>query len=166
MSLFDHIEVFKQGAELNFQQHGEVLPVVAICTEGKIKVASLDFTDPTTKDRVCQKMVRMISQGKISEYLFVIEVWIAKVSDEEVSKVREWLNHHGTLESYPERSEAIMVVYCNPKKEIVYTAPIVRNRIQSSLGEWVRTEKDSRAEPMMSNTRFDNLFRKALTRQN
>ncbi len=95
----------------------------------------------------------------------VAEAWVANIPTDERIKVREWIGTHGSLEDWPKRREIIMVSYCSPSEEIVYTADIIRGRI-ALIEAWNINQRNVKLNYDDFTTRFQCLFIKSKAGQN
>lgn len=160
MLIKKNLDLFVKGARLNFEIHRHVAPTLAINLDNEIKISPLDFKDNKTKDRTAEIIKEWIAQGRLKEYVIIAESWLAMSEmDGSVQGIQEWLKSHGTLENYPDRREAVMVVYSNPEEEIIYTAYIDRYDHQPAvLGEWSMSIRNVSVSLAAMSSRFDSLF--------
>lgn len=158
--LKNSIDVFLNGAKENFKIFGYVTPVFAFFDGEKLHVEPLDFSSPSKKDEFLGFLIEEIGKGKIKEFLFISEAWMAEVID--VQNVQKHLDSFGTLEKYPERKEAITVFYSNSQEEINYICEVTRS--PDKLGEW--EQKYSENKEFFTKERFKNIFQKAAAKNN
>lgn len=168
MLIKKNLDLFVQGAQLNFETHRHVAPTLAINLDNEIKISPLDFKDNETKDTAAEIIKGWIAQGRVKEYLIIAESWLASSEEDgSIHGIQEWLRTHGSLENYPDRREAVMVVYSNPEEEIIYTAYIDRMDHQSAvLGEWSMSIRSLSVSLAAMSSRFDSLFIKGKIGQN
>lgn len=152
----DSLVVFTEGAKVNFKMWGHVAPVFGANIDGEPKLFPVVFQKVADKEAFRQMILGMIASGKLREFVFVAEAWLADATDPE--DVRRHLAEHGSLESYPGRREAIQVLYSSPDEEICYTASINRGSMGVTLGEWEKTTRSGFFQIPDLTTRFQGLF--------
>lgn len=169
-SLKDSLKVFTTGAEANFKLHGYLTPVFAGNFDGEIKIFSIKMENVEQKEEFAKQVSDWIAnghltKGHLTEYVMVCEAWFAKVHNDDVNDVSDWLKKEGSLQNYPNRKEVAVVSYCSPKEEIEFTADIIRG-IVPSLGNWETNQRKVDYKIENLTTRFQNLFLKGKSGQN
>mgnify|MGYP006274405361 CR=1 FL=1 len=135
--LKDDVHKILDMAVENFNADGALSPVLLGVFEGEKKIIALDFDLGKHKQAFVEKLLSLIHQGKLTEYIFIFEAWMVKQdSKTEINKV---LRNYETLQSHPERTEVLMVQYCNPVEEIHFISEVERG-IKPVLGEWQRLD--------------------------
>lgn len=165
MSLKDSLVVFTEGAKVNFNLYGHLVPVFAGMLDGKPQIFQIVWNSPEEKTAFAKKVQGWIAENRLTEYIMVCEAWTARIEDGEQSKVQDWLNSHGSLQNWPNGGEIALVSYCSAKEEIECTAEIIRGTI-SSLGEWKTNHREVKFDIVNFTTRFQSLFFKGKAGQN
>jgi hypothetical protein len=165
-TLKDRLPNFLQIAEANFKKDGYLTPVFIGEIDGKSQILILNFQNQEDKDAIATQIQTWIAEGKLTEYIMVIEAWAAETLDMEA--VQGHLEEHGSLESWPNRKEIASITYHSATEEISYTTDIIRGTINDkpSLGEWFKIEKKTKFNMMDSSIRFNGLFLKGKAAQN
>ena len=121
---------------------------------GKKKFIALNFDLKKHKQMFVDKLLSFISQGKLTEYILVIEAWMLKEKqDENIDKI---MREYDSLQSHPQRREVLMVQYCNPIEEIHFISEIQRGTNPVSLSEWEKLDFSK----SHSQGRMQSLFKK------
>jgi 16S rRNA G1207 methylase RsmC len=161
--ILDSLIVFIEGARVNFKLHGNVAPVFGFKVKDREpQLEPVIFTSPKDKDKFRQKILDLIAENKLEEFVFVCEAWVATVKN--IEDVRKWLAKYGSLEKFEGRKEVVQVMYCSPEQEICYTATIDRSSI-AELGKWEQTCRKA-FEIADLQTRFQGLFAQGKSGQN
>lgn len=162
----ESLVVFTEGARVNFKVYGYLLPIFAGVLDGEPQIFGVVWSSPAEKDAFAKKVQSWIADGRLTEYIMVVEAWTANIAEGDQQKVRDWLREHGSLESWPDRSEVVMVTYCSPSEEIEYTADIIRGTIPPMIGEWRVNNRKVRFNHEEFSARFQGLFLKGKAGQN
>lgn len=161
----DSLVVFLEGAKVNFKLFGHLIPVFAAVLDGEPQIMGVVWSDASEKEIFAEKVKQWITEGRLTEYIMVVEAWAADTSD--LSEVRQHLSKKGSLESWPGRREVVIVTYFSPSEEIECTADINRGTIGlPTLGEWSRVERKVSLNPLDFSARFQGLFLKGKAQQN
>lgn len=163
--LKDSLAAFTEGARVNFDTYGYLLPVFAGVIDGKTKILGISLESVSHKEAFAHQIQNLIADDRLREYIMVVECWVVDTQKNEQSKVREWLKVHGSLENYPDRREVIMVSYSSPTEEIQYTAGIIRGRIPL-IEEWNVNHRNVKFNHDDFTARFQSLFLKSKAGQN
>ena len=166
--LKDSLVIFTEGAKTNFKLHGYLLPVFAGVLDNVPRMFPVVWEKPDEKEAFAQKIQQWIAAGRLREFVMVSEAWAANIQDGEQGKVQEWLNTHGSLETWPDRKEVVIVQYCSSDEEIEYTADIIRGIIPyaTKLSEWNINIREVKFNSHDFNTRFQGLFLRSKAGQN
>jgi hypothetical protein len=160
----DSLVVFKEGAKVNFAAYGYVTPIFAGELDGEPQIFPIAWNSVADKETFARKVLDWIANGRLKEYIMVMEAW--KAEADSIEQVQEWLREHGSLEHWSGRTEVVMVLYCSDQEEIECTANIIRGIISPLLGEWTTTSRKVRFNHLDFSSRFQGLFLKARTGQN
>lgn len=152
----DSLVVFTEGAKVNFKMFGFVAPMFGCNINGEPRIEPVKFGSNADKEAFRKKIIGLIENGSLREFVFVCEAWLVTTTDPE--SIRAHLAEHGSLEGYPGRREAVQVLYCSPTEEICYTASINRGSISTTLGEWEVTNRTGQFTLPDLQTRFQGLF--------
>lgn len=158
ISMKESLIIFKEGARVNFSVFGHLVPVFAGVLDGEPRIFGVVWENANDKEAFAQKVRDWIAQGRLHEYILVVEAWTASVLPGEEYKVQQWLRENGSLENWPGRQEVVSVIYCNPKEEIEYTADINRGIIPPLLGDWKVSHRAVKFNTDDFFTRFQGLF--------
>lgn len=145
--LFDQINYFQNLARINFEQHGELVPVMfgvykdPITSEISRKIIGLVFNSPEDKDALTQFLCDEIRNNNLKEYLLILESWITEIKN-----------------GANEKSECVIMIYGSGSKEKVYMSQI--GRTPDTLQEW----KPCNYKSMQG--RFLGLFERAVAEWN
>jgi len=145
--LFNQISHFQKLARKNFEDFGELAPVMfGVYKDPETgeyiqKIIGLVF-GPEDKDAFTNFLCNEIRNNNLKEYLLVLESWITEFN----------------IEGIPKKSECVMMVYSSAKQEKVCMSSISRS--PDRLGEW----KDYNAKNMQG--RFLGLYKKAVAEWN
>ena len=164
-ALKESLVVFKEGAKVNFNLYGHLVPVFAAMLDGEPRIFGVVWDGPEQKEAFAEKVQGWIAENRLTEYIMVCEAWTANIKDGDQGKVQEWLKNHGSLQNWPNGSEIAVVLYCSAKEEIECTADIIRGTI-SSLGEWKTNHREVKFDIQNFTTRFQGLFLKGKAGQN
>ena len=135
MILFDEIERIKNFTEELFTKDGRIQPILFGIFEGEKKIILLNFDVASNKTAFINKLLDLISQGKLTEYVFVAEAWMIK-QDKDVD-TDAVCNDYGSLKNHPKRQEVIVIQYCHPLQEIQFVCDINRGKDgEATLGVW------------------------------
>jgi hypothetical protein len=156
----ESLVIFTEGARVNFSVFGHLVPVFAGVLDGEPQIFGVVWENPSQKEAFAQKVQDWIAQGRLKEYILVVEAWAVNVPDGEQHKVTEWLRTHGSLADYPDRHEIVTVMYASASEEIEYTAEINRGIIPPLLGNWNVSHRKVRFSADDFYTRFQGLFLK------
>jgi hypothetical protein len=160
--LKDNLEHLKRAAAMNFEIHGELMPIFITEFDGKPTMMPLYWSGPEDKNAFSEQLHYWISSGSITEYVMVTESWVLKQKDSDPSSYRDWIATHGSLENHPDRGEMIMIQYSSPSEEIMYCAEITRDGDNATLGEWVIDSRNARnVNPANMSGRFAGMFAKS-----
>lgn len=158
----DSLEVFTEGARVNFKMHGFVASIFGVHLKGQEpKLMPVVFNNAEDKENFRSSILRMIASGLLQEFVFVAECWAAKISDP--SELTKYYSEYETLENYPGREEVVQVLYCSPSEEICYTALIDRGTM--TLRDWEKTVSSAYSLPEFT-SRFQGLFAKGNSENN
>jgi len=166
ISMKESLIIFTEGARINFQVFGHLVPVFAGILDGEPQIFGVIWEDAAQKEAFAQKVQQWIAEDRLKEYILVVEAWAVNIPEGDQQKVRDWLREHGSLEHWPERTEIVTVMYCNAKEEIEYTADINRGIIPPSLSVWKVSQRKVRFNQEDFTTRFQGLFLKGKAGQN
>lgn len=135
-------------AQETFVSDGFISPLLFGIFEGKKKIIMIDFDISEHKQQFVDKIKSLISQDKLSEYIFVGEAWVLK------SKKSDDINQ--SIKDHPARQECIVVQYCHPSEEIHFFCTINRGIDKEvTFGEWEQINVNS-----VGQGRFQSLFTK------
>lgn len=140
--LVDEISYFQNQARLNFEQFGELVPVMfgvykdPDTGEYTKKIIGVIINGPEDKESFTNFLYNEIKYSNLKEYLLILESWITEIKD-----------------GAPEKSECVMMIYGGSKEEKVYMSRIDRN--PDTLLEW------SNCNVKSMEGRFIGLFKKA-----
>jgi len=163
----ESLVVFTEGARVNFKVYGYLVPIFAGLLDGEPQIFGVAWEDAAQKDAFALKVRDWIATDRLKEYIMVVEAWTANTSWRDQAKVLQWLETHGSLQNWPDRSEVVMVIYCSPTEEIQYTADIIRGRIPVPIiGEWKISHRQVKFNLEDFTTRFQGLFLKSKAGQN
>lgn len=151
----DSLDVFVQGARINFEMWGKVLPVFGCNIDGEPMTLPVRFQTPDDKEKFRQKIIDLISKNKLKEFVFVSEAWT--VTTKNFDDVNNWMSEHGSLAVHPDKKEIVSVLYCSPSEEIQYIAAINRGKIPT-LAPWEIHRSSPRFSTQDFNTSFQRLF--------
>ena len=135
---------------------------VLICDyEKEVTLMPLDDLNNTKKSLLGDFIVKLIREGRITEYVICVEVWMAKknaMNDYDGRPVSE----------DPDKEEALMVQYCNASETIHCFSKIKREEETDAvtLGEWNREEVKRVGQVPSLSTRMGDLFTRALSINN
>jgi len=160
ISMKESLVIFTEGARINFQVFGHLVPVFAGILDGEPQTFGVVWENATQKEEFSKKVEQWIAQDRLQEYILVAEAWAVNVPEGDQHKVRDWLREHGSLENWPDRHEIVTVMYCNAQEEIEYTAEINRGIIPPLLGDWKVNHRKVRFNHDDFFTRFQGLFLK------
>lgn len=159
--LKDDIQKILDMAVENFNADGALSPVLLGVFEGEKKIIALNFDLGKHKQAFVSKLISLIEQGKLTEYIFLFEAWMVK--EDNKTDINKVLQDYGSLQSHPERTEILMVQYCNPVEEIHFISEVQRG-INPVLGEWQRLDLSN--SNSQNQGRMQSLFRKGRIRWN
>lgn len=159
-NLKNSIEMFLNGARLNFSIFGHIEPVVACIIDGDIKIFGMSFKNSDDKDTFAEMIQSLIASGTIKEYIMVVEAWVAASKDRDYKKINEWLERYGSLSDFPERYESVMVQYCSAEETVHYFAKINRSGSEAILESWEKNVFKFEG-PLELSGRFQGLFPKS-----
>lgn len=152
--LKDDVQKILDMAVVNFQNDGILAPVLLGVFEGKKKLIALNFDLKENKELFVGTLLNLIEQGKLTEYILVIEAWMVK--DNQGKEIDKIIKQHNSLQSHPQRREVLMVQYCTPIEEIHFISEIQRGTNPVSLSEWEKLELSN----SYSQGRMQSLFKK------
>lgn len=161
----DSLVVFIEGAKVNFKLYGYLTPVFAAVLDGEPQIMGVIWSSPAEKEIFAKKVQQWISENRLTEFIMVAEAWVADVND--LSQATEHLREKGSLESWPNRREIVIVTYCSPHEEIECTADIIRGTIGLPiLSNWQQVEKQVKFNLTDFSARFQGMFLKGKAGQN
>jgi hypothetical protein len=101
------------------------------------KIIALDFDLGKHKQAFVEKLLSLIHQGKLTECIFILKRgWLNRTAKQKSIRFCETMK---LCSSHPERTEVLMVQYCNPVEEIHFISE-VEHGIKPVLGEWQRLD--------------------------
>lgn len=121
--LINEINHFQGLAKKNFEDHGEIVPVMfgvyRDFNTGKYtkKIIGLVFNDQSDKEALTSFIIEEIRNNNLREYLLILESWITQIGENKF-----------------DRTECVMMVYGSVNEEKVFMSTISRN--PDSLGKW------------------------------
>lgn len=158
----DSLVVFTEGARVNFRLFGKLLPVFAATLDGEPQIMAVLWESREDKQKFANQVQEWIKSGRLSDFIMVAEAWVAPM-DTALPHLRE----NETLETAPDRTEAVIVTYSSPSEEIQCTAEIIRGTIGvAELGPWQKSERKAKFDLDDFLTRFQGLFLKGKAEQN
>jgi hypothetical protein len=159
----DSLIIFTEGAKVNFQVYGYLVPVFAGVLDGEPQMFAVSWEDRAQKEAFAQKIKTWIAENRLTEYVMVVEAWTAPAME----SVQEWMKTHESLENHPERKEIVLVQYCSPDEEIWFTADIIRGTISvPMIGKWEKFHRKVKYSRDDFSARFQGLFLKGKAGQN
>lgn len=161
MSLKSKIEVFKRGAESNFNNSGFITPIFVTLDGDELAMLPLQWSSPADKDAFSNQLKEWIVNGYIKEYMMIIEAWTVKSKIGEEDDAFGWMKENGTLQHHPKRTECVMIQYSSPDEELDYIAEIHRDKEKPYLGEWSELNRRASNFPGTQDARFQNLWAKS-----
>lgn len=160
ISMKDSLEVFLEGARVNFRLFGKLIPVFAGMLDGEPQIMSVVWENGADKQKFADQVQNWIRCERLTEFIMVVEAWAAPASS------LTYFKQHGTLETAPDRTEIVIVTYTSPSEEIQCTAEIIRGTIGAELGPWQRSDRKTQFNLDDFSTKFQGLFLKGKAEQN
>lgn len=145
--LIDEINYFQNQARVNFENYGELVPVMfglykdEETGEYTKKIIGIVFNEPEDKEALTHFLCNEIKHSNLKEYLLILESWITEIKN-----------------GLKEKSECVMMIYGGTEKEKVYMSKINRN--PDTLLNWESCNVKS------MDGRFIGLFKKAMAEWN
>ncbi len=113
------------------------------------------MTTQEQKDLLVSMLMNLVLRGA-SEIVFVSEIWrVSDKSPEVERRCSEWIAEHGSLETFPGRSEELAVSHHSDEGDTIQMAPIRRTAEGRELGDWVQVDGFA--------GRFTGIFKRART---
>lgn len=161
MLLKNQIDMFKRGAESNFNKFGYIAPIFVTLDNEQPVMLPLIWNSAADKDAFSEQLREWISSGYVKEYMMIIEAWTVKSPVEKENDAFKWMRDNGTLQNHPDRTECVMIQYSSPDEELDYIAEIHRDKEKPYLGDWSELNRRSNNFPGVSDARFQNLWAKS-----
>ena len=128
MLIKDSLSDFVEKAKANFKKDGFLTPIFSAMIDGKPLIMIMPVSSQQEKEEFSLKIQHLISKDRLTEYIMIYEAWAANIQNN-LDDVRNWIATKGSLESWPDRKEIVMILYCSATEEIKYTADIKDNLI-------------------------------------
>jgi zona occludens toxin (predicted ATPase) len=87
--------VFTEGARVNFNMHGFCVPVFAGVLDGEPRTFGVVFEDQASKEAFAKQITDWIAQGRLTEFIMVMEAWNAIILPHELEKVQQFIAERG-----------------------------------------------------------------------
>lgn len=148
------IEKVKQAAQRNFLREGCLQPVILTQIDGQNAIIPGMFTNYEEKVGFVDAIKQMIVFGKIKEFVFIAESWMAPATGVKVQ----------SLADHPEKKEIIVIQHSSPKMDKFEKCEIIRNEDGSiDFSEWESWECKPRFDDQ---SLMQGLFLKASVQNN
>jgi hypothetical protein len=161
-SVKEMIEIFKEGAKINFNHYGYLTPIFSSIIDGEPYVCALKFDTKEDKDKFSKWIIEMIQNDRLKEFIMVNEAWAVETKDQK--NLINWMQTND-LKDHPDAYEIAIVNYCGPTEEIQCTARILRDTI-TTLSEWQISKQPVKFSLDSFTSRFQGLFLKSKSHLN
>lgn len=142
-----------------FERNGFHVPIYMMNIGGDIQVTHCAWSNAADKDRTAREIKELIRSGDLKEYVFIAESWVVSASEPgAVRDAKGFLRDNGSLENHPGRTEALILMYSSPTKEISFKSDIRRDGESVSLRGWEDMGKMGGRSNSVTEGRMQNLF--------
>jgi len=146
--MLENIESIKVKTRTMFLENDNSHPpLFMLNTDKGIGLMPCFWKDSSDKKRTSDLIKQLIAEGSLQELIFVAEAWVS-----ECASIKEF------REGKRKRKEVLMVQYQSPNENLLFSADILRDGEDVTLGEWVRIDEGSEPKSGVAIGLFDSLF--------
>lgn len=157
MKLLNMLSGVKNQARKVFEQDKYHSPIFILNINDQVKILNPESFEESDKKSIAQILVDLAGKNLLKEFIFIAEAWFGLGNEALSHKLNK-----GSLETFPNKKEAILIFYSSPKKEIYNIANIDRTD-EVILKEWEENQETNATKTLslVNNSIFNNIWNKS-----